>query len=317
VVISKRGGPDVLRLEERPEPVAGAGETIVEVRAAGVNFADVLARVGLYPDAPPLPAVVGYEVAGVVAGSDERVIAPTRFGGYAERVAVKTTELFPLPGDLSFAEGASIPVVYSTAWTALARLANVQPGERVVVHAAAGGVGLAAVQIATCLGAYVIGACSPAKQAAVLEQGAAEVHGYDLAGVAAVDVVLDALGGSSLRRSYGMLRAGGRLVSYGVSALVTGERRNMVRAAPQFLRMVRGFNVADMIERSRAVIGLNTLRLWDQAGTLRPWLEPAMAMICEHHLRPVIAAEIPLERAADAHRILGERRNIGKVVLIP
>jgi NADPH:quinone reductase-like Zn-dependent oxidoreductase len=151
----------------------------------------------------------------------------------------------------------------------------------------------------------------------VLAQGAAEVHGYDLDGIAAVDIVLDALGGSSLRRSYDMLRAGGRLVSYGVSALVTGERRSIVRAAPQFLRMVRGFNVADMIERSRAVIGLNALRLWDQAGSLRPWLEPAMAMIREHGLRPVIAAEVPLDRAADAHRILGERRNIGKVVLIP
>ena len=130
-MITKRGGPDVLRVEERPDPVPGRGEVIIEVMAAGVNFADVMTRVGLYPDAPPLPAVVGYEVAGVVAGTHERVIAPTRFGGYAERVAVGRTELLALPNHLSFAQGAAIPVAYSTAWAGLIRCANVRPSERV------------------------------------------------------------------------------------------------------------------------------------------------------------------------------------------
>src|SRR3712207_3552774 len=276
-----------------------------------------MARMGLYPDAPPLPSVVGYEVAGVIEGTGERVMAGTRFGGYAERVAVPRDQTVPLPEALSFAQGAAIPVNYTTAYAGLVTYGNVQPGERVLVHAAAGGVGLAAVQLGKRLGAYVIGSASEAKHDAVRAQGADEVHGHDVSAVAPVDVVLDAFGGASAKRSYKKLRPGCRLVAFGASSAVAGEKRNLLKAAPQAVAMIRGFDLMEMMSSSRSVIGLNMLRLWDDRGTLEPWIEPLRAWLDEGTLQPVVAAEVPFEQAPEAHRILGERRNVGKVVLVP
>ncbi|HEV3129635.1 MAG TPA: alcohol dehydrogenase catalytic domain-containing protein, partial [Solirubrobacteraceae bacterium] len=167
VVITRHGPPEVLQVQERPDPAPGPGEALIEVHAAGINFADLMARVGLYPDAPKPPSVVGYEVAGTVAAlgpeadgklrEGQRVVAPVRFNGYAEQAVVRADGVVPLPDTLSFEEGAAIPVNYSTAWEALIRQANLHPGERVLVHAAAGGVGIAATQIAKRVGAEVWG----------------------------------------------------------------------------------------------------------------------------------------------------------------
>src|SRR2546428_4898585 len=155
VWITRTGPPEALEVRDGPEPTPGPGQALVRVRAAGVNFADVMARLGLYPDAPPRPCVVGYEVAGTVErlgpGADgalatgQRVIALTRFGGYAEAVAVPAAQLFPMPARMSFEEGAAIPVNYLTAVLMLRHFGNVKRGERVLVHAAAGGVGMAAI----------------------------------------------------------------------------------------------------------------------------------------------------------------------------
>ena len=179
VVITKRGDPSVLRVQQRPDPPPpGPGQLRVAVHAAGVNFADHLARVGLYPDAPKLPAVVGYEVAGTVEavgdGVDpgrvgDRVLAGTRFGGYAEIVNVAASDSVPLPAAMSFEQGAAVPVNYATAWAALHGYGSLRAGERVLVHAAAGGVGVAAVQFAKAAGAEVHGTASPAKHQQLAE----------------------------------------------------------------------------------------------------------------------------------------------------
>ncbi|AIQ08558.1 oxidoreductase [Mycobacterium tuberculosis EAS054] len=171
VVITKHGDPSVLQVRQRPDPPPpGPGQLRVAVRAAGVNFADHLARVGLYPDAPKLPAVVGYEVAGTVEavgdGVDpnrvgERVLAGTRFGGYCEIVNVAATDSVVLPDALSFEQGAAVPVNYATAWAALHGYGSLRAGERVLIHAAAGGVGIAAVQFAKAAKAEVHGTASP------------------------------------------------------------------------------------------------------------------------------------------------------------
>src|SRR5919107_1563688 len=180
VVITKHGGLDVLAVQERPEPALGPGQVRIAVRAAGVNFADTMARVGLYEDAPKPPVVVGYEVAGEVAevgaGVDpsrvgERVMAGTRFGGYAEQVVVGEADVIPLPDGLSFEEGAAIPVNYATAWAGLHGFGSLRAGERVLIHAAAGGVGIAALQLAKAAGAEVHGTASPSKHARILELG--------------------------------------------------------------------------------------------------------------------------------------------------
>ncbi|TMM01063.1 MAG: zinc-binding dehydrogenase [Actinobacteria bacterium] len=318
VVITDHGDTSVLRVEERPDPVPGPGQVVVDVKAAGLNFADVMARMGLYPDAPKPPVVVGYEVAGVVEGTGERVIAATRFGGQAERVAVRASDTVPLPDSLSFAQGAAIPVNYATAWAALITYGNLQPGERVLIHAAAGGVGMAATQIAKRRGAHVLGTASPGKHEAIRANGVDEAFGYDLPRtLPKVDIVLDAIGGASFRRSYDLLRPGGRLVAFGASSVVGGEKRNLVRAAPQALRMLRGFNLLEQMSASKAVIGLNLLTLWDDRQTLEPFVAPLREMLEDGTLRPVVSDEVPFDRAAEAHRIITERRNVGKVVLVP
>src|SRR3954471_18890814 len=181
VVITKHGRPELLQVQERPAPDRPlGGQVAIEVAAAGINFADTMARVGLYPDAPKPPVVVGYEVAGTVLavgpGVDNvqpgrRVMAGTRFGGYAEQIVVKAADVVPLPDELSFEQGAAIPVNYATAWAGLIRYGTLQPGERVLIHAAAGGVGISATQIAKRQGAEVYGTASPGKHEAVRAQG--------------------------------------------------------------------------------------------------------------------------------------------------
>jgi NADPH:quinone reductase-like Zn-dependent oxidoreductase len=318
VVNTSHGDTSVLRVEDRPDPAPGDGEVVVEVKAAGLNFADVMARMGLYPDAPKPPMVMGYEVAGVVEGTGERVIAGTRFGGQAEKVVVKRSDVIPLPEALSFAQGAAIPVNYATAWAGLMSYGNLQPGERVLIHAAAGGVGIAATQIAKRRGAHVIGTASPSKHDAIRANGVDEAFGYDLPkSLGKVDVIMDAVGGASFKRSYELLRPGGRLVAFGASSVVGGEKRNLIKAAPQALRMLRGFNLIEQMSQSKAVIGLNMLTLWDDRGTLDEWIDPLREMLEDGSLKPVVSDEVPFDRAADAHRIITERRNIGKVVLVP
>jgi NADPH:quinone reductase-like Zn-dependent oxidoreductase len=285
------------------------------VRACGVNFADTMARVGLYPDAPDLPAVVGYEVAGVRADTGERVLAGTRFGGYASRVVVGEDDIVPFPDRLSFEQGAAVPVNYATAWAGLVRYGGLQAGERVLVQAAAGGVGIAAIQLARRWGAEVYGAASPAKHDAVRAQGAIAVE-YDARGLPKFDLVMDAIGGRSFRRSYDRLNPGGRLIAFGAAAVMSGEKRNLVSAASAAVRMPR-FNLIKQMSASKAVIGLNMLRLWDHAGTLRPWIDPLVELMEDGTIQPVVADAVPFDRAPEAHRIIAERRNVGKVVLVP
>ena len=331
VVITKHGDLSVLRVQERPDPPPPApGQVRIAVRAAGVNFADHLARVGLYPDAPKPPAVVGYEVAGTVDavgdGVDarrvgERVFAGTRFGGYAEIVNVQAADAVPLPDELSFEQGAAIPVNYATAWAGLHGYGSLRSGERVLIHAAAGGVGIAAIQLAKAAGAEVHGTASPGKHQRIVELGADRAIDYRRdgwwKGLPPYDIVLDAIGGTSLKRSYALLRPGGRLVGYGISSLQQGEKRSLRTALPQLLPMLRGFNLVKQLSESKAVIGLNMLTLWDDRGTLEPWIAPLSTAIAEGVVKPVVHAAVPFDKAAEAHRILAARENVGKVVLVP
>ena len=320
VVITKAGPPEVLRVEERPDPRPGPGQVAIDVRAAGVNFADTMARVGLYPDAPDLPAVVGYEVAGTRADTGERVLAGTRFGGYASRVVVGEDDVVPLPERLSFEQGAAVPVNYATAWAGLVRYGGLQAGERVLLQAAAGGVGIAATQIAKRWGAEVYGTASAAKHDAIRAQGVDHAIDYRARGwqrgLPQFDLIMDAIGGRSFRTSYDLLDPGGRLIAFGASAVMSGEKRNLAAAARAAVQMPR-FNLIKQMSASKAVIGLNMLRLWEHAGTLRPWIDPLIELMEDGTIQPVVAEAIPFDRAAEAHRILAERRNVGKIVLTP
>jgi len=331
VVIPKHGDPSVLEVQERPDPPLRPGCVRIEVAAAGVNFADTMARTGLYADAPKPPMVVGYEVAGTVTEVAQgvegiahggRVMAGTRFGGYASQVVVPVADVVPLPDRFSFEQGAAIPVVYATAWAGLLGFGSLRAGEAVLVQAAAGGVGMAATQLAKRYGAQVHGTASPAKHDAVRSNGVDVAHDYTQPGWDnelndSFDVVLDAIGGKSFKRSYRMLRVGGRLVAFGASSVQQGETRNLLRAAPHALRMLRGFDLIRQMSDSKAVIGLNMLRLWDDRGTLAPWIEPLAELMEDGTIRPVVSDVVPFADAAEAHRIIAQRRNVGKVVLVP
>ena len=331
VVITKAGDPSVLKVQERPDPAPpGPGQVTIAVRAAGVNFADTMARVGLYEDAPPLPAVVGYEVAGEItalgegvdpARAGQRVMAATRFGGYAEQVVVGEADAIPLPEGLSFEQGAAIPVNYSTAWAGLLGYGSLREGERVLVHAAAGGVGIAATQLAKAAGAEVHGTASPSKHDRIRAIGVDRAIDYRAdgwwKGLPSYDVIMDAIGGASFRRSYDLLRAGGRLVAYGASSVHQDETRNLRKALPQALRMMRGFDLIKQMQASKAVIGLNMLSLWDDRGSLEPWITPLRSALEDGTIAPVVHAAVPFADAPEAHRIIGARQNVGKVVLVP
>jgi NADPH:quinone reductase-like Zn-dependent oxidoreductase len=250
-----------------------------------------------------------------------RVIAGTRFGGYAEQVVVGDDDAIALPDALSFEQGAAIPVNYATAWAALVGFGSLRAGERVLIHAAAGGVGIAALQLARSAGAEVHGTASPGKHARLAELGIDRAVDYRRdgwwRGLGPYDVILDAIGGASFRRSYDLLRAGGRLVAYGASSVQEGETRSVRRALPQAARMFRGFNLIRQMGDSKAVIGLNMLRLWDDRGTLEPWTAPLAGALADGTVQPVVHEAVPFDRAADAHRILAARQNVGKVVLVP
>ena len=334
LVITEHGPPDVMRVQERPDPEPGPGEVRIAVRAAGVNFADLLARVGLYPEAPKPPCVVGFEVAGDVDALGEgvhglevgqRVMGPCRFGGYAQLTVANAETVQPLPDGWSYGEGAAIPVTYSTAYAGLVRFGGLRAGERVLIQAAAGGVGIAATQMSKIVGAETFGTASAAKHDAIRGFGVDHPIDYrthdvvdEVRRVAGeehpIDLALDAIGGRSFRQSFALLRAGGRLVCFGASEVQAGERRSSLRALRVLAQMPR-FRPLKLMSESKSVIGLNMLTLWDERGSLVELIDPLRAWVDDGSLRPVVAREFRLDDGAEAHRYMHERGNVGKVVL--
>jgi len=336
----RNGGPEVLQVQERPDPPVGPGEVRIAVKAAGVNFADTMARVGLYPDAPKPPCVMGYEVAGTVDSVGEgvgehavgdRVFAGTRFGGHAELVVVPADQVLPLPERLSFEQGAAFPVNYGTAYAALMVVGSLREGSRLLIHAAAGGVGIAATQIARNVGAEIYGTASPSKHDAIRAQGVAHPIDYRsqdfeaevmrLTDGEGVDLVIDALGPTSFRKDYRLLRPGGRLVMYGISEASTETGRSipaMLRALTKMpLATIPWWKSLALMNENKGVFGLNMLKWWEREGSLDRVTEPLMADLEAGRLEPVVSEAFPFERAGDAHKFIAERRNVGKVVLFP
>ena len=332
LVIPRHGTADVFELREAPDPVPGEGDIRIRVRAAGVNFSDILARMGTYPEAPPPPMVVGSEVAGVVdaVGSGvtsvhpgDRVVALTRFGGYADVVSVPAAQVYRFPDRLSDAEAAAVPVTYLTASVALYKMAALSAGETVLIHNAGGGVGIAATQLARLRRAVVIGTASAGKHSALHTFGVEHTIDYRHANVEnevkritrgrGVDVILDSLGERSFAASYRMLAPLGRLVMLGASSMA-GERRGKWRMLQAWWRM-KSFDPLSLISRNRGVFGLNIGHLRDERARLQPLMELIMNELQAGRLSPVVARTFPLEQAADAHRYIQSRSNIGKVVL--
>jgi synaptic vesicle membrane protein VAT-1 len=323
----------VLTVREAPDPVAAPGTVRIRVHAAGVNFSDLLARQGLYPDAPKLPCTVGYEVAGLVdqlgpgvtsLRIGDRVLASTKFGGQSELVVAPTASIFPLPNGWTFEQGAAFPVVYLTAHHMLVRVAAVRPGETVLVHAAAGGVGLAVAELGRILGCHIIGLASSAKHAVLRDYGVEPLDSRDRRWFDAarrlrpqgIDVVLDSVGAASWRRGYELLAPAGRLVCYGASALAEGTGRNLLTVLWRLLRFPR-FGPLALMNDNRAVAGVNLGHLWREQPLLAPQVETLLGYARDGKITPRVDRAFAFAEAAAAHRYIHERRNVGKVVLTP
>ena len=337
--IERPGDSERLELVELAEPASGAGQVKVAVGAAGVNFADVLVRMGLYRSAKEYvgwPIIPGFEVAGTVreVGPEvtrfrpgESVFGVTRFGGYASVVVVPEHQLRPLPPGWSLAQGATFPAVFLTAWYALRELCRLRPGARILVHSAAGGVGGAALEIARICrveALAVVGA--PHKVELARELGAAHVVDKSTEPLwptverlvpEGFDVALDPNGAETLLQSYRHLRPGGRLVVYGFHSMFRRGRGrpDWLKLAYDYWRTPR-FDPLRMTGSNKSVMAFNLSYLFDRTELFGEAMEELMTWVGEGLVRPLPVEEYPLGRVRDAHRALESGRTVGKLALV-
>ena len=331
--IPKPGPPSVLEVREASDPLPKDGEVRIVVEAAGVNFADCLCRLGTYRDAPPLPLVPGYEVAGTIdsvgEGVDmnrigEPVSAAVRFGGYSSMVCVPTAHAIRRLDGMDASIGAAIPVTGLTAWMMLEKMGRVREGDRVLVHSAGGGVGLMALDIIRFRGAIAVGTASKHKHAFLKEQGYDQLIDYRnddfeeaLAGADGFDIILDPIGGDTWLKNIRLLKSGGRLICFGFSRLMAAGP-NPIHLVTNLARVPwLKFNPIAMMNQNKGVMGVNMLHLWGEADLMASGLEFLFQRWEEGYVRPRIHAIIPFDESSEAHRILHDRENIGKVVLAP
>ena len=338
LVVRRYGPPNVFELQQLPDPQPKAGEVLIRVKTIGVNFADLMQRMGIYPGSPKPPFVPGLEIAGVVektavggkTGEDESlrvgdaVMAFTDFGAYAEWAAVPATQIHRLPPGMRFEDGAAIPANYLTAYHAMFTMGNLQPGDRILIHGAAGGVGIAAVQLAHTRDLVIFGTAGPAKQEYLRKIGVDHAIDHEKSDFVEVvrkyapdglDMVMDPIGGKSFSRSFECLGPVGRLVVYGFSAGASPDgKRSPLRLARAYLETPR-FHPLKLMEKNAAVIGVNLGRVRLRGAVLRRELEDIFRLYADGKIKPVISKTFLLEQAADAHQYMQDRKNIGKVIL--
>lgn len=335
IVLVRHGAPEkAFELRELPDPEPGPGEVAIDVAAFGLNFADCMARIGVYQDAPPLPSVLGYECAGRVAALGEgveglavgeRVVGFTRFGGYATRAVTRASGVSRLPDTLEYAEALGIPTQFGTAYYCAEEMVRLHPGDRVLVQAAAGGVGNGIVQLALRRGCEVFAtAGSDDKLEFLRSLGVAHPINYNredfaevvrgVVGDEGIDVAFDSLGGTTAAKAWRLLGHGGRMVCYGV-AEQAGARKSLIRT----LKMASGFPMTHPIQLllgSRGVIGVNMLRIADsRPKTLSRVFEQTVALVASGELKVHVGGRFGADRIAEAHEFLHGRRSIGKVVV--
>lgn len=338
VVIRRYGAPEVFSVQDVPDPQPKTGEILIRVKSIGVNFADLLSRMGLYPTAPKPPFVPGLEVAGIVekigdgsrqADGDalrpgDAVTAVTNFNGYAEWVTVPAGLAFRLPQGIGFDEAAAIPVNYLTAYHSIVVMGNMQPGDRILIHNAAGGVGIAAVQIAKARGLKIFATAGPAKQDTLRKMGAdhaidnekddfVEVIKKYAAG--GVEMAMDPIGGKSFARSYDCLGTTGRLVIFGFSTIVKPNGKKDTIGNAKALLETPKFQPLELMAKNVSIIGVNLSGLTSRPALLHSEMKDIFQMYSTGKIKPVVGKKFPLADAAAAHQYIHDRKNIGKVVL--
>ena len=341
VVVHRPGGYGRLRIEEHPDPSPGPGEVLVDVESIGVNFADCVVRMGLYASAKEYvgwPITPGFEFAGTVrevgvesSGAFDPgapVVGVTRFGAYSSCIAVPERQLFPVPAGYGTTEIGAFPVVFLTAWYALHRMAHVRAGETLLVHSAAGGVGGALLQLAKlagCRTVAVVGAEHKVQPAldlgawAVVDRSRPRLwHNVEAHASEGYDVVLDANGGRSLRRSYDLLAPEGRLVTYGAHTVLKTRW-----GFPDPLQLLRGllttprFSPFRLTQDNKSVLGFNLSFLFHRWDLLAAAMEELLEHAAAGRLVKPPLRELPLDDVAEAHRALESAQTVGKLVLVP
>jgi NADPH:quinone reductase-like Zn-dependent oxidoreductase len=332
--ITKAGPPEVLQVRDAPDPTPAAGEVRIRVHASGINFADLMARVGLYPDAPKLPCVVGYEVSGIVdaVGSGvttfavgDRVFGMPHFGGYTDVLALGAAQVFKMPATMTFEQAAALPVVYLTAYNMMLFTGNLREGSSVLVHSAAGGVGLAAIEIARTRGCTILGTASTSKHDFLRGKGCQ--HPIDsredvaraaraIVGDKGVDLILDPVGGPSWTEGYDLLAPCGRLVAFGLSAAASGTKRNLLHALSQILR-VKKWSPMKLMDDNKTLSGTNMGHLFSRLDLLAPQFEALLRMFEAGEIAPHVDRTFRFDEAAGAHQYLHDRKAMGKVLLVP
>jgi putative PIG3 family NAD(P)H quinone oxidoreductase len=314
VVISEPGDPEVLRWEQVPDPVAAEGEVLIDIAAAGVNRADLMQRLGSYPPPPGAPPYPGLECSGRIAALGpgvtdwrvgDEVCALLAGGGYAERVAVQAGQVLPRPVNVPLAAAGAIPEAFCTVYSNLFQIARLQPGETVLIHGGASGIGTTAIQLAKAHGARVaVTAGSDEKLERCLELGADLAINYkseDFAELVQADVILDIMGAKYLERNVRALNHDGRLVIIGMQG---GSRADL--------------DIGGLLRKRGAVFctALRSRPAVQKAAVVAGVREHVWPLIESHQVRPVIDTEVPMPRAAQAHRIMEAGTHTGKIVLL-
>lgn len=335
VQISKAGNSSVLKELSIPDPIVNENEVKIAVKASGINFADIVARQGLYQDAPPIPCVVGYEVSGIISeiGKNvdqnllgKEVIAMTRFGGYSDTVVVPINQVFIKPSKFSFEEAAAIPVNYITAWCLMVIMGSIKKGETILIQNAGGGVGLAAIDIAKHLDIKTIGTASVGKHQRLKERGLDVTIDYrqnnwdqevmKATNNLGVDLVIDPLGPASWKKSYPLLRHCGRIGMFGASEMSSSSKFNKLGMIKTALKMPF-YHPIPLLDKNRGVFGVNMGHLWHETERMREWFTPILEGCESGWVKPHVDKVFKFSEASKAHDYLEERKNFGKVILIP
>jgi NADPH:quinone reductase-like Zn-dependent oxidoreductase len=338
LVVRRYGPPKVFESRQVPDPQPKSGEVLIRVKAVGINFADLLQRMGLYPGTPKPPFVPGLEIAGVVEKvvdasrptdgeplkPGDAVAAVTHFGAYAEWAVAPARDTYRLPSGMSFEDGAAIPVTYLTAYHSMFTMGNLQPGDRILIHGAAGGVGIAAVQLARARGLVIFGTAGPTKQEFLRKIGVDHPIDYERSDFVhvvrqyapdGIEMVMDPIGGKSLKRGQQCLGPTGRLAIYGLSdAAGSSGKRNWLRALMTLAQTPR-FNALKLMESNLTIIGVAMGDVLARGALAQNELNEIFRLYAEGKIKPVIAKTFTLDQAAAAHQYIHDRKNIGKVLL--
>ena len=321
VLLSRYGGPEVLRISEVPTPQPAADEVRVRIQLIGINFAEILSRRGLYGWAPKLPYILGMEAFGEIdaVGSavkdrkaGERVIVGTKFGSYAEYICVAANRALPAVQRFTPEQNAAFAVSYLTAWVGLMEMARLRSSDRVLITSAAGGVGSAAIQIAKNAGARVIGAASHGKEDALRALGADEAIHYETAEWPQADVILEMSGGTAFRKAIRSVAPLGRIVIAGASSAFPASRNPLARLLS--LRKMPSARILHMLKRSYGIMSFHIGWLLESGAMQHQWGD-LVRFAEQHRIVPLVGEVFDFERIADAHRALESRRNVGKVLV--